>query len=267
MKSSKRGFTLIELLVVIAIIALLLSIIVPALRIAKEKAKNLSCRANVRGLSQALRLYSEQSNGRMFTYYDGLYLNQIADQTGELDKLRYCASTIVDQQVKIGEWGTSGKSWTWVNGVSRPEQGSYGLNGWLYRYPSNYNNGWVESAENLKKFAYANTLDAPNSASVPVFFDCLWVDAWPKHTDTVPVNLDLAQEPPSRNTGGDGPVNNHIRRLMLKRHFGSSNVSFLDGHVDNIKLENLWQYKWHQEFIPYNGEKLREDNKTKIYIK
>jgi len=267
MKSSKRAFTLIELLVVIAIIALLLSIIVPALRIAKEKAKNLSCRANVRSLSQALRLYSEQSGGRMFTYYDGLYLNQISDQVGDLDKVRYCASTIVDETVKIGEWGTSAKAWTWVNGVTRPEQGSYGLNGWLYRYPSNYNNTWVESAENLKKFAYANTLDAPNSASVPVFFDCLWVDAWPKDNDTVPVNLDLAQEPPTRNSGGDGPVNHHIRRLMLKRHWGTTNVSMLDGHVENVKLENLWQFKWHQEFIPYFGEKLREDNKTKIYKK
>lgn len=263
----KTAFTLIELLVVIAIIALLLSIIVPALRIAKEKSKNLSCRANVRSLSMALRLYSEQTNGRMFTYYAGLYLNQLSDQMGDLNKVRYCPSTIVDETVKIGEWGTSAKAWTWVSGVSRPEQGSYGLNGWIYRYPANYNNTWVESAENLKKFAYANTLEAPNSASVPVFFDCLWVDAWPKHTDTIPVNFDLSQEPPNRNTGGDGPVNNHIRRLILRRHWGTSNVSFLDGHVDNIKLENLWAYKWHQEFIPLNGEKLREDNKTKIYIK
>ncbi len=263
----KTAFTLIELLVVIAIIALLLSIIVPALRIAKEKSKNLTCRANVRSLSLALRLYSEQTNGRMFTYYSGLYLNQLSEQMGELNKVRYCPSTIVNETVKIGEWGTSAKSWTWVSGVARPEHGSYGLNGWIYRYPANYNNTWVESAENLKKFAYANTLEAPNSASVPVFFDCLWVDAWPKHTDTIPVNFDLSQEPPNRNTGADGPVTNHIRRLILRRHWGTSNVSFLDGHVDNVKLENLWAFKWHQEFIPFTGEKLREDNKTKIYIK
>ncbi|MEN6308787.1 MAG: type II secretion system protein [Anaerohalosphaeraceae bacterium] len=267
MKRSVRGFTLIELLVVIAVIAMLLAIIVPALKLAKEKAKNLSCRANVRSLSLALRLYSEQNKGRVFTYYDGLYLNQISDQMGDLNKVRYCPSTIVDETVKVGEWGTSGKSWTWVNGVSRPEQGSYGFNGWIYRYPANYNNAWVESADNLKKFAYANTLDAPNSSSVPVFFDCLWVDAWPKHTDTVPVNLDLSQEPPARNTGGDNPVNNHMRRLMLRRHWGSSNISFLDGHVESVNLENLWGFKWHQEFIPYNDEKLREDNKTNIYIK
>ena len=92
----KTAFTLIELLVVIAIIALLLSIIVPALKLAKEKSRNLSCRANVRSLSLALRLYSEQTNGRMFTYYSGLYLNQLSDQMGELNKVRYCPSTIVD---------------------------------------------------------------------------------------------------------------------------------------------------------------------------
>ncbi|MBN2513759.1 MAG: type II secretion system protein [Sedimentisphaerales bacterium] len=265
--SKKKAFTLIELLVVIAVIAMLLAIIVPALRLAKEKAKNLSCRANVRSLSQALRLYSEQTNGRMFTYYDGLYLNQISDQMGDLNKVRYCPSTIVDETVKVGDWGTSGKSWTWTSGVTWPEHGSYGFNGWLYRYPDNYDNLWVESADNLKKFAYANVLDAPNAASVPVFFDSLWVDAWPKHTDTVPAGLDLAQEETNREVGANNPVNNHMRRLMLKRHWGSSNVSFLDGHVENIKLENLWSFTWHREFIPFYGEKLREDNRTKIYKK
>ncbi|MCI0499263.1 MAG: hypothetical protein L0Y36_06250, partial [Planctomycetales bacterium] len=122
--------------------------------------------------------------------------------------------------------------------------------------------GWIESSDNLKKYAYPNTLQTANSASVPVFFDSVWVDAWPKDTDTVPPSLNLEQEP--KDTGTDSPVNNHIRRMLVKRHGGTINLSFLDGHVDSIKLEHLWNYKWHQDFVLLGGEKRRTDS-SKIY--
>ena len=60
----RRAFTLIELLVVIAIIALLMAILVPALRAAKEQAKKTVCTAHIKGLGVALRMYVDDNNGR-----------------------------------------------------------------------------------------------------------------------------------------------------------------------------------------------------------
>jgi len=55
----KKGFTLIELLVVIAVIALLLAILLPSLRMAKEYATRLSCANNLKSIGQALHLYAQ----------------------------------------------------------------------------------------------------------------------------------------------------------------------------------------------------------------
>ena len=53
----KRAFTLIELLVVITIIALLLSILIPALGKARSLTKRIVCKNNLRQIGLAMRLY------------------------------------------------------------------------------------------------------------------------------------------------------------------------------------------------------------------
>jgi prepilin-type N-terminal cleavage/methylation domain-containing protein/prepilin-type processing-associated H-X9-DG protein len=61
----EKAFTLIELLVVIAIIAILMAILMPALRVAREQARSINCRSNVRTLSLAWLMYKDANDGKL----------------------------------------------------------------------------------------------------------------------------------------------------------------------------------------------------------
>lgn len=70
-----KGFTLIELLVVIAIIALLLSVVLPSLKIAKERAMEILCKNNIRQFGTGILLYTESNNAVFPSADDWLFKN------------------------------------------------------------------------------------------------------------------------------------------------------------------------------------------------
>ncbi len=60
-----RGFTLIELLVVISIIALLIGILLPSLRGARDSARSVECLAQMRSLMVVALMYADDSDGEL----------------------------------------------------------------------------------------------------------------------------------------------------------------------------------------------------------
>ena len=66
------GFTLIELLVVIAVIAVLLAILMPALRSAKVLTRRMTCQGNLKQIALAWNMYLEDNEGR---FYQGRNVN------------------------------------------------------------------------------------------------------------------------------------------------------------------------------------------------
>ncbi|HML76042.1 MAG TPA: type II secretion system protein [Anaerohalosphaeraceae bacterium] len=141
----RNGFTLIELLVVIAIIALLLSIVLPSLRMAKDQARKTICQSNLKQWGTIWNMYLEEWNSTFPTPFTG---QAGASKQHWFSALRYyyqdpkirCCPTAIDPTKKRGTtfsvWGPMPKStandW-WEEG----DYGSYGINSWAYNPPAN----------------------------------------------------------------------------------------------------------------------------------
>ncbi len=92
----RAGFTLIELLVVIAILALLLAIIVPAMRKVKMQAQRVVSQNNMRQIGIAISLYADDNSGffPLTTHIESdeekTWIYTLAPYLGDVDAVRIC---------------------------------------------------------------------------------------------------------------------------------------------------------------------------------
>jgi prepilin-type N-terminal cleavage/methylation domain-containing protein len=250
----KNGFTLIELLVVISIIALLLSVMLPALRRAKEQARSLVCKANLRQLGMGMQLYAEHNKGQCMEMKFGVvgeyWFDQLIPYLGHTSGQQYN----IKQQLEVGFCpsakklsfgnihvrGTAKLSWRWIIGSGtnlKNAEGSYGLNHWLVPGYAG-----IQNARNWSK-QYSIV-----PGTVPSLGDCNWVGGWSQASDTPP------QKGPIRYTLAEGMDpwrgENQLGRYCLDRHDMTVNICFVGGNVEKVPLEKLWTLRWHKDFHP-----------------
>ena len=146
---SRRGFTLIELLVVIAIIALLMSILMPAINRAKKQARSIGCRARLRSWGFLFKLYTDDNEGYFNEGWGygqhhsgmngelGLWMNALRPYYRDEWKMLLCP-TATREMENPNDWGTF-KAWfrdvsnryrSRNEGTTKHFVGSYNINNW-----------------------------------------------------------------------------------------------------------------------------------------
>ncbi len=228
----QKGFTLIELLVVISIIALLMSILMPALNRIKSQAKTVACQGRQKQWSYIFSMYTNDNNGY---FHDRPFGDEYEKMWPQFYKSYYsepkmrCCPAAQNPDLNTGSfatWGTkynSDPDWGW-GGTWMPVEGFYGSYGF---------NRYVLNKEGPE---YWRKTNVKNADEVPVFVDCLYVALNPTPNDSPP------------QIEGARSSTQQMQFSCIDRHVENINGLFLDFSIRKIGLKELWTLRWSKTF-------------------
>jgi len=245
-----KGFTLIELLVVIAIIALLMSILMPALTRVKQQAKTVACAANLKNWTYYFTMYTKDYDGKFQAGvstpgrpgHSNHWFNTLRPYYNNNKKVM-CCPTAMKPLLDIngqptGQWNTF-SAWGVYSAQDDEgydpdgDWGSYGINGWAENPPASVTSVY----QNFETVNNWRTPDVQGAGYVPLMMDALRFNVFPRETDTPPDQEDLAWQ-----------AEMHMRRICINRHDGFINMAFLDWSVRKTGLKELWTLRWHKAY-------------------
>jgi len=238
----RSGFTLIELLVVIAIIALLMSILMPALARVREQSRTIGCLGNLRQWGIVCTMYAEANSGKLWSGISSTgwwWIYQLPDNLKDWKRNAtwFCPTAtkpIIDENGAAATtlniynaWGIYKDPYEGFTAGPNGMAGSYGLNGFLLSRPM--------SAESRNSY-WGTLTNVTNANNVPMFIDSLRFDLWPQAV-TAPAPIEYAAW-----------TNEDMARCCINRHDGFVGCVFADSSSRKVALKELWTLKWSKSF-------------------
>ncbi|HUT46564.1 MAG TPA: prepilin-type N-terminal cleavage/methylation domain-containing protein [Sedimentisphaerales bacterium] len=251
-KRRTRGFTLIELLVVIAIIALLMSILMPALQRVKLQAKSVACISKLKQWGLFFSMYAEDNDSRFMLGFSNRptanrWVYALRDYYKWDDEFTCCPNATkpwvdeygVNSNAEGSEvgvtmaWGyTRDDHWYW-QGEPAQMKGSYGINGWVV----NPDPGEEPHPERGTPDFFWRGPSVAGAGYVPLFMEGMRYNGMPLHNDTPPTV-----------SGEDWNDYAQMGRFCLDRHDGFAGCLLMDFSARKVGLKELWTLKWHREY-------------------